>query len=278
MRITSFVSTILLANAATIAAQGTVCTNGPGTPFGITGYTCASCGLRVIDGGPPTYFFSTEPRVTDVSAVSHFKIGDIITTIDGKPITTEDGARGFATPTPGKHVISLRRLEGVTLWATTFHIEVNERCGFERVFQAETHGVAALAASADRVGHVSPPPQMSPDPTSRVGFAVACTPSCSKITGKDGRVLWKHDGYPAVVSIRKGSPAAEAGLQIGDLIAEVNGVTVVDEDGSRILAAYSGSALTPGSCFKCEVPVLKMNVIRDGQRRELTIYLQERRP
>jgi S1-C subfamily serine protease len=269
---------MLLARAASLTAQDKVCTNGPGAAFGITGYTCATCGIQKSENGAPSYFFGTEPRVNDVSAVSPFKIGDVITTINGKPITTAEGARDFATPKPGKHVISFRRLDGVTLWATTLHLETTEDCGFQRVFQAESHRMAALAASADRVGNVGPPPQMSPDPTSRVGFAVSCTPSCSKITDKSGRVFWKHDGYPAVVSIRKGSPAAEAGLRVGDLIAEVNGVTVVDEDGSRILQAYSGSPLTPGSCFKCEVPTLKMNVIRDGERRELTIYLQERRP
>ena len=267
---------IMLAGHAGLLAGQQVCTQGPGASYGITGYQCASCGLRRLDGVSATYFFGTEPVVNDASPTSPFLKGDVITVVDGKPITTAEGAQEFATPRPGRHAIEFRRWDGASLWRTTVTIIVSDRCQIASIPEVKSQRIAALAAKGERV--VERPPALPADPTSRVGFAVSCTPSCTKVTDRSGRVFWKHDGYPAVVAIRKGSPAADAGLEIGDLIADVDGVSVTDEAGSRLLQSYSSQPLTPSECIKCEVPTLTMRVIRSGERRELKVYLQERRP
>lgn len=276
MRIESSLALLLLGNVALVGAQEKVCTQGPGVPFGITGYTCASCGTKRGENEATVYSFGTEPTVNAVASTSPFQPGDVITAMNRNPITTKEGTRDFATPRPGRHIVESRRWDGATLWEYTTHVIVSDQCRFVSAPEVHMRRIAAVARQSDRAA-VAPAP-LAADPTSRIGFAVSCTPSCTKITDKSGRVFWKHDGYPAVVSVRKGSPASDAGLQIGDLIAEVNGVSVTDEDGSRILQVYSTTALTSADCFKCEIPYLKMHVVRDGERRELTLHLMERRP
>ena len=71
-----------------------------------------------------------------------------------------------------------------------------------------------------------------------------------------------------MVAVRSNSPAAEAGLRIGDLIAEVNGFSVTDESGSRVLHAYASTPLR-----KSDLPTVRLIIIRDGERRTLTLRL-----
>jgi membrane-associated protease RseP (regulator of RpoE activity) len=263
-------------------AQANVCTTGPGMPFGIRGYTCASCSVLRVDDAV-THVFGTEPTVTEVADTvqvgapynSAFRVGDVVTTINGKPITTREGGQDFATPRPGKNDIGIRRWDGTTLWRMMLHFQVADDCRPKNAYAMEMYRMAALAREADRVSKIPPPPQ-SPDPSSRIGFAVSCTPSCSKVTDKQGRTFWKHDGNPAVAVVRAGGPAAEAGLLPGDLIADVDGISVTDEAGSRKLQAYAASPVPAPDCVKCEVPVMKLGVIRNGVRREMVIELREK--
>jgi hypothetical protein len=204
-----------------------------------------------------------------------YRPGDAVIAFNGKPITTREAAQDFAFPRVGLNTLQVRRWSGVVLSEHTWTITVTDDCGF-RFGNPESKNLGALGKDADRVSKIPPPPQ-SPDPTSQIGFAVSCTPSCSRITGKDGNTFWKHDGYPAIVAVRAKSPAAEAGLQIGDLIAEVNGLPVTNETGSRMLQIYASMPITPRACVKCEVPVLNLLLIRDGERRTVTLRLVEAR-
>jgi S1-C subfamily serine protease len=96
-----------------------------------------------------------------------------------------------------------------------------------------------------------------------------------------------------VVAVRAKSPADVAGVRIGDLIAEVNGVRVTEEAGSKILQSYSSSSYPPTTvrvdhiqgavarvrsqeCAACDIPYLRLVIIRDGERRPLTLYRKAR--
>jgi serine protease Do len=67
-----------------------------------------------------------------------------------------------------------------------------------------------------------------------------------------------------VAEVSQGSPAAEAGLQSGDIIVSVNGESISDVGQLRNTVAM----MTPGT----EVPVA---IVREGKRQELTVELGE---
>src|SRR5688572_29040337 len=79
-----------------------VCSTGPGAPLGIRGYSCASCGVqRLQKGSEPSYFFETEPVITEAIAGAPYRPGDAVIAINGKPITTREAAQDFAFPRVG---------------------------------------------------------------------------------------------------------------------------------------------------------------------------------
>ncbi|MDQ6830011.1 MAG: PDZ domain-containing protein [Gemmatimonadota bacterium] len=96
--------------------------------------------------------------------------------------------------------------------------------------------------------------------TTKRGRSVAR--SCTKATASDGTIFWKYDGYPPIVALRAGGPAAVAGIQVGDTIAEIDGISILDESGAlRFLRASKSSAMN-------------VTVLRDGKR--LTYLLKVR--
>jgi hypothetical protein len=75
--------------------------------------------------------------------------------------------------------------------------------------------------------------------TGKYGFAVACEPSCTAATDRDGALAYtyyKYDGPPPIVAIRAGSPTERAGVKIGDLLLKIDGRSIVDPEGALALA------------------------------------------
>src|SRR5258705_10988766 len=77
-----------------VAAAGPTC-EGPGAALGVIAYQCASCGIKREDGHT-TYSFNAEPVITQVTATSALRAGDVIEAIADKPIITADGAYAFS--------------------------------------------------------------------------------------------------------------------------------------------------------------------------------------
>jgi TonB-dependent SusC/RagA subfamily outer membrane receptor len=72
---------------------------GPGAALGVIGFQCASCTITQEGGGAAfAYSFSAEPVITQVTATSVLRPGDVIEAVAGKPITTSEGAFAFASP------------------------------------------------------------------------------------------------------------------------------------------------------------------------------------
>lgn len=82
--------------------------------------------------------------------------------------------------------------------------------------------------------------------TGRFGFAVSCTPSCTRATAQDGTVYWKYDGFPSVAEVRGASPAAQAGLVVGDVVTAIDGESLLTEVGALkfFKNAQTATALT----------------------------------
>jgi len=74
-----------------------------------------------------------------------------------------------------------------------------------------------------------------------------------------------EEGGVLVASVREGSPAAEAGLQAGDVVVRFDGEGV--DDPHDLLVAVHGA----------EAGSVPMTVVRDGEERTVTVELPERR-
>jgi C-terminal processing protease CtpA/Prc len=222
--------------------------------IGVKSYTCASCGSDRKADGRPEYFFATEPVVIEGLPGSVFKPGDVIVSIDGKPITTREGAEAFAHPRLGAVRVGFRRVippQGATDMDVT--LTLSKICGATLKPDPNDRDTVRYMGAVNRVPL---------DLTSLLGFAVSCTPSCKRAKASDGTVYWKHDGYPAIVAMRKTGPAADADLRPGDVIVEVDGKSVLEEAGGLRLQRPNAKSL-------------RLVIIRDGARIEKTLHLKD---
>ena len=92
--------------------------------------------------------------------------------------------------------------------------------------------------------------------TGKYGFAVACQPSCTAVTGKDGPLFftyYKYGGFPPIVAVRPGSPAERAGVKVGDRVTKIDGRSILEEDGALRLASVD------------QRETLRLTVQRDGK-------------
>jgi TonB-dependent SusC/RagA subfamily outer membrane receptor len=107
-------------------------------------------------------------------------------------------------------------------------------------------------------GVVQPTPGLAADTNltpsgRRFGFAVGCLPSCTRTKASDGTDYYRFDGYPPVVALTPGGAAERAGIRVGDLVTEVDGKSVLTEDGA--LRFMRGT----------KTETLQLTVIRDRQ-------------
>jgi TonB-dependent SusC/RagA subfamily outer membrane receptor len=87
----------------------------------------------------------------------------------------------------------------------------------------------------------------------RFGFAVGCLPSCTRAKASDGTDYFKFGGYPPIVALTPGGAAERAGIRVGDRVSEVDGKSVLTEEGA--LRFMRGN----------KTEVLQLTMIRDRQ-------------
>jgi len=87
----------------------------------------------------------------------------------------------------------------------------------------------------------------------RFGFAVGCLQACTRTKASDGTDYYKFDAYPPIVALTPGGAAERAGIRVGDLVTEVDGKSVLTEDGA--LGFMRGT----------KTETLQITVIRDRQ-------------
>jgi TonB-dependent SusC/RagA subfamily outer membrane receptor len=66
----------------------------------------------------------------------------------------------------------------------------------------------------------------------RFGFAIGCLPSCTRTKTAAGAEYYRFDGYPPVVALTAGGPAERAGIRVGDLISQIDGKSILGEEGA----------------------------------------------
>jgi hypothetical protein len=179
------------------------------------------------------------------------RTGDVITAIDGAPVTGEEGARRLWSLRPGESVrLTLerggRRME-VTLRTAPVCADDVRAIGryAPRVIAGgasptsldqPTPAPAAVPGSGS--GRAMPVPT-TPDlqPEGWLGFGLACS-RCgwARETG-DAAPYWESEGEPILYVVQPGSPAARAGLREGDVLTHVQGHAVSSREGGRALGA-----------------------------------------
>lgn len=233
-------------------------TTGPGEAFGITAYQCASCSFKRDRDKPAEYSFSAEPIVLETTSWSVLRKGDVIEAVNGQPITTRAGAEQFTYPRGGESVISVRRdgsrvelkaqsrAECVDMSmfdrSSIDHVEVVKGAAAENLYGPRgAFGAVHIyrKPGAQKPFTVRPEPaERSADSTRRAptdgryGFAISCLPSCTRAKASDGTEYYKFDGYPPIAGIRPGGPAAMMGLRVGDVVTEIDGISILTEEGA----------------------------------------------
>lgn len=246
---------LFVGSAGLARAQEPSCA-GPGAAFGITAYECTRCGIFNLKDGRVRQVFHVEPRVLEVAPGSPFEVGDIILGFPKKPITTPEGAESFTYPRRAVYFVEIRRNGKPAILTVRTTVDCS-----------------APAEGSRTTGTTVPPPMLTVTKDSgevqagRLGFALGCLPSCTRTISADGQQTWKFDGAPPVVAVRPNTPAAAAGLQVGDVVVEVDGKSLEGPDGYlRLAGAQTATATT-----------MTFTVLRDGQRRTITITPEPRR-
>ena len=92
-------------------------------------------------------------------------------------------------------------------------------------------------------------------PRAWFGFGLQCETCSASNSEGDSSVVWVFGSHPRVYSVETGGPAARAGIQRGDVITQINGVSLLTAKGGRLFGATR-----PGQ-------VVRWTLLRDGRPR-----------
>ncbi len=291
------VAMLLTAAGSADGQQGvaSVCPDGakPRGEIGISSFACSNCTMYTMrDDGERSWSFTAEPIVRTVEqgspAYGKIRDGDRLVAIDGHLITTAEGGRRLANLTPGEAVSIVVRSGGRE---RTVEIVPRSEC-------PRSGGVAAAPAlaadpSSQRAPWVPPPdrapvpatgaapaiaaapatgvsvgavprPTLALLPSGWFGFGIQCTECRWSVDDEDGISEWEFSSPPEVSSIQAGSPAAAAGLRRGDILLEIDGESLVSDEGGRRFGSVK-----PGQN-------VRWTYSRDGETRTTTATAAER--
>ena len=237
--------------ASTLAAQGAkVCapTERALADFGF-GHACANC---VIDMRAPVWItFKLPPGVqairTGGPAFGILAENDTLLAIEGMDITSQNGSERYSTASPGESVELTFRRKGV-LFTTT--IVAGTRCGpsilpsREVKYRDIVRPRTALDSNAAQRGWIGVALVGAISPESVATLSISRQP---------------FPTLPLVGAVAPGSPAATAGIKVGDRLIAVNGASLL--------------ATTGATYFRNTIPGVAMSVtyVRRGVEYTTTV-------
>ena len=261
--------------AAPLAAQQIApakCAGGDAVGYiGISGIDC-NCTISTPGSGKD-WSFRTEPEITslemDSRAAAVLRVGDVITSVNGKLITTYTGAQELAGLKPGVPVVLGIRRDGqaLTYALTPESVCQNDTRLLGIYAPGRPSGVAPRIAAPGMVAPAETPPAtpqpslprawvgsapITPAPggyasaivaprgltTPRVSFGMglSCSNCGMQYSEKDKTSYMWFTRPPEVYSVERGGPADKAGITRGDLITHINSKRIDSSEGGKTFA------------------------------------------
>ena len=122
----------------------------------------------------------------------------------------------------------------------------------------------AEAPEAPAADMDAPQPPGLVTPRGWFGFGFECNQCIARRAVRDSAPVWTFSTLPRVYSVDLGSPAAQAGLQRGDILTRIDGVSILSPDGGRRFGL-----IRPGQS-------VRWTVLRDGAPLEVVAQAAER--
>jgi membrane-associated protease RseP (regulator of RpoE activity) len=245
--------------------------------------------MKRVPGQRPEDTFFAEPVVTSVTGATPVQPGDVIEAVNDRPITSSAGAEQFAFPPLGANTLTVRRGRDRLVLPfevasctprkdTTIRFQITGRSWIARdsIPPVRTLPVKPLEPTIrkrrmpDSMAHpmividgrviegVRIEPSSTP-PGTGYGFAFSCGYGCTRVIKPDGTSFYRFPATPKVTGVRDDSPAAKAGLKVGDVVMKIDGVSILDDDAAIRL-----------SDTEHKLP-LHVTVIRDGKEIEYVL-------
>jgi S1-C subfamily serine protease len=253
--------------------------------LGISSMEC-NCSF-ISEEDEQLWLFHAEPKINGVErgGPSHRKLkkGDVIVAIDGMLITTRKAGIRFANLTAGEPVELTVRRRGQTRSVTvvpkavldhavpfdltvhrddpsnTITIEPNVTGLQELARSIETLSLRAaeIGVMIDSVGLPAPPgfpsfPEFNIDfgamfPRGWIGFGLSFHGSIQN-KDEDKPAEWRFNDPPTIKSVQPDSPADKAGLQVNDVLLEIDGLKLDSRKGGKRF-----SRMEPGQVVEWKV-------------------------
>ncbi len=209
--------------------------NDGATPGGSSGtimtrhYSFAGATFAVAPGG----WQVVEVREDMLAAEAGLQAGDVVTTLNGDPVTDLSLGRVSGTVAGGGEIVLGVLREGESL-DITFELEPGSAI---QSFQAEVEVTIPATPEVEEARPENPPPIVAAPAEEPRGFLgvsfVTLTPDILADAEADLSITLTVEQGGLVVEVLEDTPAAEAGLEPGDVITAVNGDVV---DAERTLA------------------------------------------
>jgi hypothetical protein len=238
--------------------------------LGIESLLCVtgSCAVNMRSGSGFTHQFSTEPRIRGLldgsPADGKLEDSDILIAIDGVLITTREGGRRLANLKPGVPVtLRIRRdreemdvtlvprlgcnMPSLAVMADPVRAPAPRPAIAPRAVREAAPAPSARPAIAPQATReaapaataVSPRPAAAPRaavapviPPFTFGLELECGP-CGWRSESGGAVRWSSPSLPTIRSVEPGGPGEQAGLKPGDVLVEIDGHLLNNEQAGR---------------------------------------------
>jgi len=296
---TATMLTLLVAGSALLAANALACKDDlPRVGYlGITELDC-NCSSRFSmnsrDGRHymvRSWIFRNEPRIggidSDGPSAGKLREDDVITAVDGKLITTSSGSERFSRLQPGQVVTLTIRRESreMPVKVTVGSICPEELSGSFSMwsFQAPENMAVPPAPPAPGAPPAPPAPMMwmnrgpssqrvlpLPDvepgamPRGWLGVGFTCRNCGGEVPDSSTTPVWSFQTLPTIYFVDPDGPAARAGLRRGDVLAQIDGLSLLSEQGGKRFGS-----MQPGQS-------VSWTVLRDGSPRTLNVIAASR--